>query len=96
MACVGSLRTFGAPAPLTLGVRRLMVERQNQRHSAMNKHRDDSGLWTIHGIVELAVRLGFISGAAVSAALGQVLLAVILMAVALGVFLRFKRRKATK
>ena len=73
-----------------------MVERHKQQHSAMNKHRDDSGLWTIHGIVELAVRLGLISGAAVSAALGQVLLAAILMALALGVFLRFKRRKATK
>lgn len=62
----------------------------------MSKNRDDSGLWTLHGIVELAVRLGLISGAAVSAALGQVLLAFILLALALGIFLRFKRRKATK
>ena len=58
----------------------------------MSKPRDDSGLWTIHGFVELAVRMGLISGAAFSAALGQLLLAAALLALAAGIFLRFKRR----
>ena len=62
----------------------------------MNDQRDDSGLWTLHGFVELAVCLGLISGAAFSAALGQLLLALILAAMAAGVFLRFKRRSKTR
>jgi len=51
----------------------------------MSKPRDDSGLWTIHGFVELAVRIDLISGAAFSAALGQLLLAAVLLALAAGI-----------
>ena len=58
----------------------------------MSKSRDDSGLWTIHSVIELTVRMGLISGAAFSAFLGQVLLAAALLVLAAGVFLRFKRR----
>ena len=43
------------------------------------------------GMVELAVMLGFGSGAAFAAAVGQFVLAVVLALVAIGVFLRFKR-----
>lgn len=59
----------------------------------MNKQHDDSKLWAVHSILELAARFGLISGAALSAALGQLLLAAILLAIAAGIFLRFKRRK---
>ncbi len=58
----------------------------------MSKSHNESGLWVIHSFVELAVRVGLISGAAFSAALGQLLLAVALLALAAGIFLRFKRR----
>ena len=72
--------------PVNLGVRRYKSKRP------MSKPRDDSGLWTIHGFVELAVRIGLISGAAFSAPLGQLFLAAVLLALAAGIFLRFKRR----
>jgi hypothetical protein len=54
---------------------------------------------TLDGIwvgVELAARLGLIGGAAFAAAIGQVLLALILAAIALGLFLRVWRKKAKK
>lgn len=44
-------------------------------------------------MLELAARVGLISGAALAAALGQVVLAALLGLIALGVFLRFKRRR---
>jgi hypothetical protein len=43
------------------------------------------------GAVEVAAVVGFGSGAAVAAAVGQFVLAVVLGLVAFGVFLRFKR-----
>ena len=62
----------------------------------MSKRENHAGLWGLHSIVELSVRLGLISGAAFAAALGQLLLAAILLAAAIGIFLRFKRRKVHK
>ena len=50
-----------------------------------------------HGFYALAegvLSLGFLVGAPVAAALGQLLLALILLALAVGIFLRLKRRTA--
>jgi hypothetical protein len=47
-------------------------------------------------ILELALRYGLISGAAVAAVLGQLVLAVIFGVLALGVWLRFKRGRVEK
>lgn len=42
-------------------------------------------------VLQAALQFGLLSGATLAAAFGKVLLAVLLGAVALGVFLRFKR-----
>jgi hypothetical protein len=47
-------------------------------------------------MLEAAVRLGLVSGAAVAAFFGQVVLAVVLGAIALGMFLRVWRGKVSK
>lgn len=46
--------------------------------------------------LEAAVRLGLVSGAAVAAFFGQVILAVVLAAIAVGMFLRLWRGKVRK
>ena len=46
-------------------------------------------------MAEVAVRIGLISSAAVVAALGQFVLSAILLFIAFGIFLRFKRKKKT-
>ena len=46
--------------------------------------------------LEALVRLGFMSGAAVAAFFGQVVLAVVLAAIAAGMFLRLWRGKVRK
>ena len=51
-------------------------------------------LWLID-MAEVAVRIGLISSAAVVAALGQFVLSAILLFIAFGIFLRFKRKKKT-
>jgi len=58
----------------------------------MRKNRDVAGLSTLSGIVEWAVSLGLISGAAFLAVIGQSIIALALIALAIGVFLRLKRR----
>jgi hypothetical protein len=46
--------------------------------------------------LEAAVRFGLVSGAAVAAFFGQVVLAVVLAAIAVGMFLRLWRGKVSK
>ncbi len=43
--------------------------------------------------LDLAMRLGLVAGAVIAAAMGQIFLGGVLALVALGVFLRFKRRR---
>lgn len=47
----------------------------------------------VGGLFGLLVRVGLVSGTAVAAVLGQFVLAILLGAVALGVFLRFWRHR---
>ncbi len=47
-------------------------------------------------LLEAAVRLGLVSGATVAALLGQVVLAVVLAVLAVGMFLRLWRGRASK
>lgn len=47
-------------------------------------------------ILEIALRWGLISGAALAAAIGQVILAGILAILALGIWLRFKRGRVER
>ncbi len=44
--------------------------------------------------LDLAMRLGLVAGAVIAAAMGQIFLGGVLALVALGVFLRFKRRRS--
>lgn len=58
------------------------------------KKKDNATDWlTLADLAELAVRIGLISGAAFVALIGQFVLAGILLLIAFGVFLRFKRKK---
>ena len=55
------------------------------------------GLMLIAGdVLQAALQFGLLSGTALAAAFGKVLLAVLLGAVALGVFLRFKRGRKNR
>lgn len=47
-------------------------------------------------LLEAAVRIGIVSGAAVAAFLGQIVLAVVLSVVAVGMFIRLWRGKVSK
>jgi len=47
-------------------------------------------------LLEVAIRFGLVSGAAIAAALGQFILAGILALLAVGVILRFKRGRLTQ
>jgi hypothetical protein len=47
-------------------------------------------------ILEIAIRYGLISGAAIAAAIGQFVLAGILAVLALGIWLRFKRGRVDR
>jgi hypothetical protein len=46
--------------------------------------------------LELLLRIGLLSGAAIAAVLGQLVLAGVLCLIAFGVFLRFKRRRISE
>lgn len=50
----------------------------------------------VSAVVEAAVRLGLVSGAAVAVAFGQLIFGGFLAALALGMFLRFKRGRIPK
>jgi hypothetical protein len=51
---------------------------------------------TLGGLVDSCIRLGLISGAGIAVAFGQFLLGGILAALALGMFLRFKRGRISR
>ncbi len=50
----------------------------------------------LEGIIELVMALGLVSASAVIAFLGKVVFAGVLLLIAFGIFLRFKRRKTKK
>lgn len=57
------------------------------------KNNDGSSNWLwLIDMAEVAIRIGLISSAAVVAALGQFFLSAILLLIAVGIFLRLKRK----
>lgn len=62
--------------------------RGSQTHKHVAKTRGDLGLYAI---VDALLSLGFLAGAPIAAALGNLLLSLVLLTLAAGFFFRFKR-----